>query len=69
MNKRPSGNQRRDAARPTAQGEATTAKVAAALASREEAAKLRRRLLEMIVDNEQIRRQTSSELAPSTTQV
>ena len=49
-----SGNQRREAARTTNKVEATTAKVEAALTSREEAAKLRRRLLKMIVENEKI---------------
>ncbi|MDZ4658971.1 MAG: hypothetical protein SH868_15450 [Bythopirellula sp.] len=62
MNRRPSGNQRRDANSPA------TAQVEAALASREEAARLRQRLLKMIVENEQKRRQSPNELAPSSTQ-
>ena len=41
--------------RPNPQVEAATAKVEAALTSREEAANLRRRLLEMIVENEKKR--------------
>lgn len=60
-----SGKQCRDAARSTTKVEATATKVEAALASREEAAELRRRLLQMIVDNEQKRRST----ATSTSQV
>jgi hypothetical protein len=60
MERLPSGTQRRDATRPTTKVEATTAKVEAALASREEAAKIRRRLLMMIVENEQKRRSQPS---------
>ena len=64
-----SGKQRRDADRSTVSVETTTAKVEAALTSREEAAKLRRRLLEMIVENEKRRRQPSDGLAPTTSNV
>ena len=56
MDRVPSGKLRRDAVRPTVKVEATTPKVEAALASREEAAQLRRQLLKMIVENEQKRR-------------
>ena len=64
-----SGNQRRDADRSTNAVEPTTSKVEAALTSREEAAKLRRRLLELIVENEKKRRQPSDGLAPTTSNV
>jgi hypothetical protein len=58
MDRVPSGKQRRDAVSPS------TAKVEAAgttkwSASREEAAILRQRLLKMIVDNEERRRNTA----------
>lgn len=53
MDRVPSGKRRREVANPTA------SKVEAALASREEADKLRKRLLQMIVDNEQKRRITT----------
>ncbi len=59
----PSGKRRRDAV------SSATAKVEAALASREEAAKLRERLLKMIVENEMRRRQSPTESTPSPTQV
>jgi hypothetical protein len=64
MDRVPSGRQRRDAAQSTQKVETATTKVEAALALREEADKLRRRLLKMIVENEQKRRS-----APSTSQV
>jgi hypothetical protein len=55
-----SGVQRREAARTTTKVEATTAKVEAAIASREEADRLRRRLLKMILENERKRRSQTS---------
>jgi hypothetical protein len=66
MNRVPfvSGKERRDAARSTSTVEPTTAKVDSALTFREEAVKLRRRLLELIVENEQKRRSQ-----PTTNQV
>jgi membrane protein YdbS with pleckstrin-like domain len=60
MDRVPAGKQRRDAAPSTQKVETATTKVEAALASREEADKLRRRLLKMIVENEQKRRSTPS---------
>jgi hypothetical protein len=58
MNRVPfvSGKERRDAVRSTCGVETTTAKVDSALTFRDEAVKLRRRLLELIVENEQKRR-------------
>lgn len=64
-----SGKQRRDADRSTMPVEPTTSKVEAALTSRDEAAKLRRRLLEMIVENERKRQQSSDGLASTTSNV
>lgn len=58
MNRVPfaSGKERRDAVRSASTVEPTTAKVDSALTFRDEAVKLRRRLLELIVENEQKRR-------------
>lgn len=54
------GDHRREATHATTKMEAPAAKVESAVASREEAAKLRQRLLKMIVENERLRRANPS---------